>query len=227
VNPSPVPEIKQTEQQRRVVVAIDGTSGSGKSTLAKTIARTHGFLHVDTGAMYRTVTWHCLRRGVDCADADAVVGALHELKTAFQVREGSVIMLADGVDPGLAIRDEAVNQNVSLVARIPEVRARMVAEQRDMPARFGSLVMEGRDIGSVVFPDTPFKVHVDANLAERARRRAQDGFSDQVSHRDQLDSTRKASPLVISPGAFVVDTTLNTPEQTAATVLAELKRRGL
>jgi cytidylate kinase len=218
--------MKSSEQLRRVVVAIDGTSGSGKSTLAKTIARTFGFLHVDTGAMYRTVTWHCLRRGMDCADTAAVVGALHELKTTFRVREGSVIMLADGLDPALAIRDEAVNRNVSLVAKIPEVRARMVAEQRDL-LRLGSLVMEGRDIGSVVFPDTPFKVYVDANLAARAQRRAQDGFADQVSRRDQIDSTRKVSPLVVSAGAFVVDTTFNTPEQTAAMVLAELKRRGL
>ena len=209
-----------------VVIAMDGTSGSGKSTVAKALARHFGFVHVDTGAMYRAVTWHCLQRGANCEDPAAVVRALQEMRSEFRLAGNSIAMLINGVEPGEALRSEAVTQNVSLVARVPEVRTRLVTEQRAL-VRFGSLVMEGRDIASVVFPDTPFKFYVDADPAVRASRRAGDGYADQVTRRDQLDSTRKVSPLVMAPGAFFVDTSRNTPEQTTALVLAELKRRGL
>ena len=209
-----------------VVIAIDGTSGSGKSTVAKALARHFGFVHVDTGAMYRAVTWHCLQRGVDCNDAAAVERAIAGMQSEFRLSNGRIVMFLHGADPGEALRSEAVTQNVSLVARIPEVRAWLVKQQRGL-LRFGSLVMEGRDIGSVVFPDTPFKFYVDADPAERAARRAGDGYADQVTRRDQLDSTRAVSPLVAAPGAFFVDTSKNTPQQTAALVLSELKRRGL
>lgn len=209
-----------------VVIAIDGTSGSGKSTIAKSLARHYDFVHVDTGAMYRAVTWHCLQHGADCNDAAAVVRAMREMKSDFRLCDGRIVMFINGADPGEALRSEAVTQNVSLVARIPEVRAWLVAQQREL-LRFGSLVMEGRDIGSVVFPDTPFKFYVDADPAVRAARRAGDGYADQITRRDQLDSTRKVSPLVVPPGACLVDTGKNTPPQTTALVLAELKRRGL
>ncbi|MCX6900343.1 MAG: (d)CMP kinase [Verrucomicrobia bacterium] len=211
---------------RMVVIAIDGTSGSGKSTIAKSLARHYDFVHVDTGAMYRAVTWHCLQHGADCNDAAAVVRAMREMKSDFRLCDGRIVMFINGADPGEALRSEAVTQNVSLVARIPEVRAWLVAQQREL-LRFGSLVMEGRDIGSVVFPDTPFKFYVDADPAVRAARRAGDGYADQITRRDQLDSTRKVSPLVVPPGACLVDTGKNTPPQTTALVLAELKRRGL
>jgi cytidylate kinase len=135
-------------------------------------------------------------------------------------------MFVNDADPGEALRSETVNQNVSLVARIPEVRTWLVEQQRGL-LRFGSLVMEGRDIGSVVFPDTPFKFYVDADPAVRAARRAGDGYSDQVARRDQLDTTRKVSPLVVPPGACLVDTSRNTPPETTVQALAELKRRGL
>ncbi|MBI5819373.1 MAG: (d)CMP kinase [Verrucomicrobia bacterium] len=209
-----------------VVIAIDGTSGSGKSTIAKALARHFGFVHVDTGSMYRTVTWHCLQRGVDCNDTPSILRAIREMNADFRLCDGRIVMFAGGVDPGEALRSEAVTQNVSLVARVPEVRALLVTEQRAL-LRFGSLVMEGRDIGSVVFPDTPFKFYVDADPAVRAARRAGDGYADQVTRRDQLDSTRKVSPLVVPPGACLVDTSKNTPQQTTALALAELKRRGL
>lgn len=209
-----------------MVIAIDGTSGSGKSTVAKALARHYGFVHVDTGAMYRAVTWYCLQRGVNCNDAAAVERAMRGMTSEFHLVEGRIVMLVEGSDPGEALRSEAVAQNVSLVARIPGVRSWLVAQQRGL-LRFGSLVMEGRDIGSVVFPDTPFKFYVDADSAVRESRRAGDGYRDQVTRRDQLDSTRAVSPLVAVPGAFFVDTSRNTPQQTAAVVQAELKRRGL
>ncbi|OHE80489.1 MAG: cytidylate kinase [Verrucomicrobia bacterium GWF2_62_7] len=218
--------VSKQSTARAVVIAIDGTSGSGKSTIAKALARHYGFVHVDTGAMYRAVTWHCLQHGADCNDAAAVVRAMREMKSDFRLCDGRIVMFINGADPGESLRSEAVTQNVSLVARIPEVRAWLVAQQRAL-LRFGSLVMEGRDIGSVVFPDTPFKFYVDADPAVRAARRASDGYADQVTQRDQLDTTRKVSPLVVSPGACLVDTGKNTPPQTLALVLAELKRRGL
>ncbi|MBI5397617.1 MAG: (d)CMP kinase [Verrucomicrobia bacterium] len=218
--------LERLDWLRRVVIAIDGTSGSGKSTLAKRLAKQFGFNHVDTGAMYRTLTWQCLRHLVDCNDPAAVVGAMHAMKTEFHVFAGRILMFVDGADPGEAIRGEAVNQTVSLVARIPEVRAWMVARQREL-IRFGSLVMEGRDIGSVVFAETPFKFYLDAHLDARVERRTRDGYSDQLKQRDLLDTTRRISPLVIASGACVLDTSGNTPEQTAALALEELKRRGL
>ena len=226
------PETVETKPDTRhasghaVVIAIDGTSGSGKSTVARSLARHFGFVHVDTGSMYRAVTWHCLQHGADCNDPAAVVRATREMKSDFRLCDGRIVMFINGADPGEALRGETVTQNVSLVARVPEVRTWLVEQQRGL-LRFGPLVMEGRDIGSVVFPDTPFKFYVDADPAVRASRRAGDGYTDQVIRRDQLDSTRKVSPLVIAPGAFLVDTGGNTPQQTSALVLTELKRRGL
>ena len=211
---------------RSVVIAIDGTSGSGKSTAAKTLARHFGFIHVDTGAMYRAVTWHCLQHGVDCNDAAAVERAMRTMPSEFRLVDGRIVMVVNGMDPGEALRGETVAQNVSLVARVPAVRTWLVEQQRSL-VRFGSLVMEGRDIGSVVFPDTPFKLYMDADSAVRSSRRAGDGYKDQLARRDQLDSTRTVSPLVVAAGAFVVNTSQNTPQQTAAAALAELKRRGL
>jgi len=211
---------------RRVVIAIDGTSGSGKSTLAQRLAKEFGFNHVDTGAMYRTLTWQCLRHHVDCNDPAAVIATMRAMKAEFHVFDGRILMFVDGVNPGEAIRSEAVNQTVSLVARIPEVRAWMVAEQRKL-IRFGSLVMEGRDIGSVVFAETPFKFYLDAHLDARLERRSRDGYSDPLKQRDILDTTRRVSPLVVASGAHVMDTSANAPAQTAARALEELKRRGL
>ncbi len=211
---------------RPVVIAIDGTSGSGKSTLARRLAKQFGFNHVDTGAMYRTLTWQCLRHNADCNDPAAVIRTMREMKTEFPVFDGRIRMFVDEANPGEAIRGEAVNQSVSLIARIPEVRAWMVARQREL-IRFGSLVMEGRDIGSVVFAETPFKFYLDAHLDARVERRSRDGYSDQLKQRDILDTTRRVSPLVVSSGAYVMDTSANTPDQTAALALEELKRRGL
>lgn len=227
MNPSQTePTVSPSSAAPAVVIALDGTSGSGKSTIAKALARHYGFIHVDTGSMYRAVTWHCLQAGVDCNDTAAVVRAMRGMRSDFRLCGGSIVMFVNDADPGEALRSETVNQNVSLVARIPEVRTWLVEQQRGL-LRFGSLVMEGRDIGSVVFPDTPFKFYVDADPGVRAARRAGDGYSDQVTRRDQLDTTRKVSPLVVPAGACLVDTSRNTPPQTTAQALAELKRRGL
>jgi len=204
LSPAPLPHL---------VVAIDGPAASGKSSVARALARRFGFTYVNTGAMYRAVTWLVIQHGVDPADAGAV-GALLD-KTAIQFgiadqdghRESTIQL--DGVDPAPFLCDPAVNVAVSAVAAIPKVRQTLVARQREY-ARNGDLVMEGRDIGSVVFPETPFKFYVDASPEVRAQRRAAQGQQDDLVKRDTTDSSRKSSPLMIASDAKVIDTSFLT-----------------
>ncbi|MCX7886312.1 MAG: (d)CMP kinase, partial [Verrucomicrobiae bacterium] len=163
-----------------VVIAVDGPSASGKSTISRMVAERLGFLYVDSGAMYRAVTWKALQEGVDVTDSKQVVALLNRIRVEFEVHGGEVRMLVDGVYAGDAIRRPEVTEKVSIVAAIPEVRRALVAHQRSL-TRFGNLVMEGRDIGSVVFPDTPHKFYVEVGVAERARRRQRDFAAMQVA----------------------------------------------
>lgn len=199
------------------VIAIDGPSASGKSTVAKAVAAQLGALYVDSGAMYRGMAWKVLKAGADPEAESEVLEAMREATWSFEVAEGAVRFSIDGEDPGEEIRGEAVRENVSYVARIPEVRRFVVDRIRGMRA-MGPLVVEGRDIGSVVFPESPNKFYLDADPAERARRRnaellaTESGTSveavrESLRKRDHLDSTRKTAPLQVSDGARVVDTT--------------------
>jgi cytidylate kinase len=212
-----------------IVVAIDGPSASGKSTIARMLAQRLGFVYVDSGAMYRAVTWKALELGLDVTDPVQVIAMLHRIKITFDVRNHQVRMLLDGVFPGDAIREPRVAEKVSIVAAIPEVRQILVAHQRSL-TRFGNLVMEGRDIGSVVFPDTPHKFYIDANPEERAKRRQKDfaamqitatteGVAKALAERDKLDSSRAVAPLQIALGAIVVDNSTNPPEKTVQIIL--------
>lgn len=211
------------------VVAIDGPSASGKSTIARMAAKRLGFNYVDSGAMYRAVTWKALELGLDVNDTVQVIAMLHRIKIHFDIRNNEARMLIDGVYPGDAIRAPRVAEKVSIVAAIPEVRQVLVAHQRSL-TQFGSLVMEGRDIGSVVFPYTPHKFYVDANPEERAKRRQKDfaamqiaasteGVAQALAQRDKLDSSRAVAPLQIALGATVVDNSTNPPEQTVQIIL--------
>ncbi len=211
------------------VVAIDGPSASGKSTVAKGVARALGALYVDSGAMYRGMTWKVLRAGGDPENEDQVREIMREAKWSFETVDGAVRFQIDGEDPGEEIRGEAVRDKVSYVARIPEVRTFIVDRIRGMRG-MGSLVVEGRDIGSVVFPETRWKFYLDADPAERARRRnaellATESDSSEASvlanltKRDHLDSTRKTAPLQIAPGAKVIDTTHLTLEEVVEEIL--------
>jgi cytidylate kinase len=217
------------------VIAVDGPSASGKSTVSRLVARRLGFNYVDSGAMYRAVTWKALEEGLNVADAEQMVALLHRLKIDFEVVEGEARMLVDGVFPAHAIREPRVAEKVSLVAAMPEVRRVLVDQQRAL-TRFGSLVMEGRDIGSVVFPDTPHKFYIDANAAERAKRRQKDftamqvattteGVAAALAQRDQLDSSRAVAPLQIALGATVVDNSQNTAEQTVQIILDHIAQQ--
>ncbi|HEY6169285.1 MAG TPA: (d)CMP kinase [Verrucomicrobiae bacterium] len=207
-----------------VVVAIDGPGASGKSSTARALAKALGFLYVDTGAMYRTLAWHCLRKKVSLDNPRAIASACQRWKTALENVGGQVRLLVDGNDPGDEIRAQEVGAAASKVAVVPAVRRWMRRTQRDC-RRFGNLVMEGRDIGTNVFPETDFKFFLDAPLEERARRRAAEGVSENLRERDHRDSQRAAAPLMVPLGAKVIDNTGLTVEQTAALIVAEVKRR--
>lgn len=183
------------------VVAIDGPVGSGKSTVAKAVAARLGLPYLESGAMYRVVALAALRRGVDPA-SDGIVAVAREV--AMEIGDRVVV---DGDDVTGELRSPDVGRAVSVVAANPEVRAELVARQRRWAADHGGGVVEGRDIGSVVFPDAAVKVFLTASPEERARRRAGDEDAAAITRRDQLDSTRSASPLVVADGAVVIDST--------------------
>jgi len=186
-------------------IAIDGPAASGKSTLARGLARRLGLIMVNSGEMYRAVTWELLRRGIDPNDRGAVVAALGEMELDCGVADGQSTIRVGGSDPGGELRSERVNAKVSAVSAVPEVRDRLVALQRSF-LDLGDVVMEGRDIGSVVFPDTPFKIYIDACEGIRSARRVADGEQDAVASRDAADSGRSTAPLRVAEGATVLDT---------------------
>jgi len=217
------------------VIAVDGPAASGKSTVSRAVARELGFNYVDTGSMYRAITWKALQEGVPVEDTGAVIGLMHEIKISFKMADGQAKILIDGVDPGDAIRDLRVTDKVSAIAAIPEVRQILVQHQRSL-TKFGSLVMEGRDIGSVVFPDTPYKFYLEARPEVRAERRKHDldamkidstreAVAQSIQRRDSKDSGRSTSPLQIALGATVIDNSGLTVEQTAGVVLDHIRRR--
>ena len=183
-----------------IVIAIDGTSASGKSTNAKLVAKALGFVYVDTGAMYRTLAWHCLNEKIDVHDEKAVAGACRRWKTSLECVNGHVHLKVSGYYPEKEIRTAEVSAAVSHVAAVPKVRDWMKKKQREC-IQFGNLVMEGRDIGTNVFPETDFKYYLDAHLEERSRRRAAEGVQENLAARDQRDSQRAAAPLMIALGA--------------------------
>jgi cytidylate kinase len=207
-----------------IVIAIDGTSASGKSTNSKLVAAALGYVYVDTGAMYRTLAWYCLRHRVDVHDAKAVMAACRKWKTTLVCVDQKVRLLVDGYFPETEIRTPETAAAVSHVAAVPKVREWMKKTQRDC-IQFGNLVMEGRDIGTNVFPETDFKFYLDAQLEERSRRRAADGVNENLAARDQRDSQRAAAPLMIALGAKVINNSHLTSEQTSGLLLAEIRSR--
>lgn len=211
-----------------IVIAIDGTSASGKSTNSKLVAKALGFVYVDTGAMYRTLAWHCLKNAIDVDDAKAVAAACRKWKTDLCCVEKNnlrvVQLLVDGYFPEKEIRTPETAAAVSHVAAVPKVREWMKRTQRDC-IQFGDLVMEGRDIGTNVFPETDFKFYLDATLAERSARRAADGVNENLAARDQRDSQRAAAPLMIALGAKVINNSAMTSEETSGLLLKEIRAR--
>jgi cytidylate kinase len=190
---------------KRRAIAIDGTAGSGKSTLARELARRLGLIMVNSGEMYRAVTWEVLSLGIDPADTARVVEALRTMDLECGVADGQSTIRVGGRNPGADLRSDAVNANVSAVSAVPEVRERLVELQRSF-LDLGDVVMEGRDIGTVVFPDTPYKIYIDASERVRNARREADGERDSVAGRDAADSKRSTAPLRVADGATVLDT---------------------
>lgn len=203
-----------------LVIAVDGGAASGKSSTSRGLAAKHNLMHVDTGAHYRTVALSLLRRGIKDADAFfAAKNPLENLDLGTEVREREAAMSIGGTVPADAeIRNDAVNAVVSQFAAIPEVRKFLFDYQRLQKevARergFDGLIMDGRDIGSVIFPDADLRIFLTADPEARARRRAAEGIADSIAERDKLDSSRKAAPLACPEGAIKIDSTDLTLEQ--------------
>jgi cytidylate kinase len=202
------------------VIAIDGPAGSGKSTIGRAVARHLGLEYLDTGAMYRSVTFAALQRGVDPTDAEAVAALAPTLTITVAER-----VTVDGDDATEAIRSPEVTRAVSSVAANPAVRAELVRRQRAWAEERGGGVMEGRDIGTVVFPDALLKVYLTADEDERLRRRALEAGEEvarDIARRDHADSTRAASPLAVAEDALVIDTTGRTIDDIVEEVLRTL-----
>ena len=213
--------------QHHLVIAIDGTSASGKSTNAKLVAQALGYVYVDTGAMYRTLAWYCLKKNVDVNDHKAVASLCRRWKSELRCIEDGlrhVQLLVDGYYPEKEIRSNETSAAVPHVAAVPKVREWMKKAQRQC-IQFGNLVMEGRDIGTNIFPETDFKFYLDANLQERTRRREAEGVQEDLAARDERDSQRAAAPLMIPLGAVIVNNSGQTPEQTSGHILEIFRKR--
>ena len=214
-----------------IIIAIDGGAASGKSSSSKILADRFNLLHVDTGSFYRHLTYELVRRGVAPTDLPALTRTLAGLDCTTRLNGRSAQLLIDGQPAGQEIRGQNVNEQVSHYAAIPDVRHKLLGYQRGQTAvarqhGFRGLVMEGRDIGSVIFPDADFRFFLHADPAERAKRRAMEGQTDSIMERDRIDSSRKASPLTCPAGAISIDTT-NLPltqvvEQAAALIAQKI-----
>ena len=209
------------------VIAIDGPAASGKSSVATRLARRLSFAHVNSGAMYRAVTWEILRQQIDPSHPESIEAAVHRMLVDSGFTEaGESFIRINSEMPDLELQTLEVNQNVSPVAAIPAVRSLVNTQLRTL-AEKRPIVSEGRDIGSVVFPDTPHKFYLDASPEVRRQRRAAQGLNDSIEKRDKLDSSRANAPLKIASGAHVIDTSHLTLEGVVDKVAEILSKSGI
>jgi cytidylate kinase len=208
------------------VVAIDGPAASGKSTVSRKVAKQIGFDYLNSGAMYRAVTWHVLQKAISPGDEGAVTHLLENSRIDCDPAENGARILINRVDPAAYLHDDRVNDEVSLVSSFPRIREILVAKMRAY-ASDRDVVMEGRDIGSVVFPDTPYKYYIDASPEIRWRRRIAQGQRDQIAARDRADSSRGTSPLTIARDAQVIDSSNLTIEEVVSEIIGQLKMKGI
>jgi cytidylate kinase len=207
-------------------IAIDGPAASGKSTLARLLAQRLGLIMVNSGAMYRAITWKVLQENVDPKDSRRVIALLESIEIHCGNDGTFSTITINGVDPGDALRAEVINANVSIIAAIPEVRHKLIDLQRAY-LEHSSVVMEGRDIGSVVFPNTRYKIYVDAAEDVRAARRVDMGEADSIAQRDAADSKRVTAPLVVAQGAAILDNSYLSIEAGVTAALNILYHQGL
>lgn len=224
-----------TLRPRKLVIAIDGPAASGKSTTARLVAERLGYVHLDTGAMYRAITLKVLRSGIDPDDRERIAALLPSTRVEFRNEGGALRVFLDGADVTGAIRTPEVTRAVSAVSRLKEVRAAMVREQRAM-GKDGGIVLEGRDIGTVVFPEADLKFFMVASIASRALRRQKeleekrmheelDELMREIVERDRLDSSREESPLRKAEGAIEIDTSHLTIEEQVEQVVRIARER--
>ena len=211
---------------RHRVIAIDGPAASGKSSVARKLARQLGFTYVNSGAIYRAITWHLLQNRIRPEESERIAEALDSAALTCVVRRGEARIVVDHVDPAEHLRDDRVNESVSRVSKLPRVRE-IVSQRLHDCAEGRDVVIEGRDIGSVVFPDTPYKFYIDASPEVRLQRRAAQGERDAITLRDQSDLSRSVSPLVTAKDAYVIDTSHLTIEKVVCEILVRLKEMGL
>src|SRR5436305_15130712 len=203
------------------VIAIDGPAASGKSSVARELAQRLDFVYVNSGAMYRAVTWTVLTRGIDPADKNEITKFIGDSRLGGKFVDGEFDLLIDDVDLTEHLHEDRVNAEVSRVSTVPEVRKLLVQRMRDYAIKH-DLVVEGRDIGSVVFSDTPYKFYIDASPEVRAQRRAAQGHRDEIARRDQADSSRATSPLIVAKDAKVIDSSNLTVEQVVDEIVKRL-----
>lgn len=218
----------------RFAIAIDGPAGSGKSTAAKEVAKRLGMVYVDTGAMYRTVALACMRKGVLTADESAVLSVLNGIDMRIEPGQGGQRIFLDGKDVTAEIRTPEIGKGASEVAAFRKVRERLVEIQQELARKY-SVVMDGRDIGTVVLPDAELKIYLDAGVAERAKRRLgelrEQGKTEELSEvmekirrRDEADKNREHSPLRMAEDAVLLDSTGMSAEEVVQAILAEAEK---
>ncbi len=229
----PIKKILTQGEAMSRVIAIDGPSGAGKSSVSKEVGKRMGFLHVDSGALYRIVTWQCLEHNIDTSNPEAVAAFAQTLKIDTVAEEGRIVYEINGVRPDKELREPRINAHASPVATVPEVRARITEDLRGM-TKFGNLIIEGRDITTAVFPDTPARFYLEADPEVRAQRRqleeVQKGVANQsvedvkasLLARDKIDSSRACAPLRKADGVIAIDSTYLTLEEVITTVIEQL-----
>jgi CMP/dCMP kinase len=210
----------------KIVIAIDGPAASGKSSVARRVSRRLGFSYIDSGAFYRAITWWVLRRRADPASAPDVSTLVAESELESRFEGDEAFLQIEGADPRAHLRDEDVNRAVSPVSIVPAVRACLTGHLREL-AELRNVVVVGRDIGSVVFPQTPFKFYIDACEHVRQKRRSAEGQDDEIATRDRIDSSRATAPLTVARGAIVIDTTYLSVDEVVDEMIRLLNARGL
>ena len=212
-----------------LVIAIDGPSASGKSTISQMVARRLNFIHVDSGSLYRGVTWFFLNQDVNVNDDARITAALKRIRMDFMVRDNAIVFSMNGIEPDVELRTKEVNDIVSQVSALPVVREWVVDKLGKM-TEIGNLVMDGRDIGTAVFPEAAFKFYLNASPAERARRRFLETGGkmnyEKVLHsilkRDGIDASRQMAPLKVAPGAVVIESTKMSIDEVTDTIVKNI-----